>query len=123
MNVWHATGRLTRDVELRYTADRTALGKFGIAVNHRYTVDGERREKVCFIDCTVWGKSAETFAKYFEKGNAVTITARLDLERWEDKAGQKRSKHSVTIDQWEFPLSSPSETQPDKAAEDAPDDF
>ncbi len=120
MNIWIATGRLTRDVELRYTQSGTALGKFGLAVNHRYTVNGERKEKVCFVDCTVWGKSAETFAKHFEKGDAVTITGRLDLEQWEASDGTKRSKHSVTIDQWEFPLSS---TRTPKATDTDPEDF
>lgn len=106
MNVWHATGRLTRDVELRYTASGTAFAKFGLAVNHRYKVDGEQREKVCFIDCTVWANSAEAFAKHFEKGDAVTITGRLDLEQWEAQDGTKRSKHSVNVSDWEFPQGS-----------------
>lgn len=122
MNVWHATGRLTRDPEQRYTQSGTALVKFGLAVNHRYTVDGEKREKVCFIDCTVWGKSGETFAKHFEKGDAVTLTGRLDLEQWEAQDGTKRSKHSITVEQWEFPQGS-SAPKTTKAAQDIPDDF
>ena len=120
MNIWAATGRLTRDVELRFTQGGTALGKFGLAVNRRYVVNGERKEEVCFIDCTIWGKSAETFVKHFEKGDAVTISGRLNFDQWDDKDGQKRSKHSVTIDQWEFPLSLPSrnEAAPKAAASD-----
>ena len=120
MNQWNATGRLTRDVELRYTQGGTALAKFGLAVNHRYTSNGEKKEEVCFIDCVVWGKSAEAFAKWFGSGHPVTITGRLKYEQWDDKDGQKRSKHVVTVEQWEFPLSSPSETPKMK---DVPSDF
>lgn len=123
MNVWHATGRLTRDVELRYTQSGTAIAKLGLAVNHRYVVDGEKREKVCFIDCTVWGKSGEAFSKHFSKGDAVTITGRLDLEQWDDRDGNKRSKHVINVNDWEFPQGSSSTPKAAKAADDIPEDF
>ena len=124
MNVWHATGRLTRDVELRYTQGGTALGKFGLAVNHRYTTSsGEKREETCFIDCVIWGKSAEAFAKWFSSGHPVTITGRLKYEKWDDKNGQARSKHVVTVNDWEFPLSMPSKDEAAPKAQDVSGDF
>ena len=53
-------GRLTRDVELRYLSSGTAVTDIGLAVNHRYRRnDGEFVEETCFVDITVWGKTAE----------------------------------------------------------------
>ena len=123
MNTWHATGRLTRDPELRFTQKSTAFVKFGLAVNTRYTVDGERKEKVCFIDCTVWGKSGETFSRHFNKGDAVTISGRLDLEQWESSDGVKHSKHAVNVEQWEFAMGSSSSEPRTAKATTSEDDF
>ena len=47
-------GNLTRDIELRYINTGSALGRTGIAVNRKYTVNGEKKEEVCFIDITFW---------------------------------------------------------------------
>jgi len=97
-------GNLTRDVEIRHTSGNSCVGNFGIAVNRRFkTQAGEQREEVTFVDCTAWGRTAETMAQYLGKGRPVFIEGRLQLEQWDDKnGGGKRSKVSVVVEAFQF---------------------
>jgi single-strand DNA-binding protein len=97
-------GNLTRDPELRYLPSQMAVVDFGLAVNHKYrTAQGEDREEVMFIDCTAFGKQAEVIKQYCSKGKPLFVEGRLKLDTWDDKqTGQKRSKHKVTIDNFQF---------------------
>ncbi|HEV8292791.1 MAG TPA: single-stranded DNA-binding protein [Tepidisphaeraceae bacterium] len=97
-------GNLTRDPQLRYLPSQTAVVDFGLAVNHRWrTPQGEDREEVLFIDCTCFGKQAETINKYCQKGKPILIEGRLKYETWDDKeGGGKRSKHKVVVDNFQF---------------------
>lgn len=97
-------GNLTRDVEIRHTAGNTAVGKFGIAVNRRFTTaDGEKREEVMFVDCEAWGRTAENISRFFQKGRPIFIEGRLKLDQWEDKETKaKRSRHVVVVEGFEF---------------------
>ena len=95
-------GNLTRDVEIRHTNGNTAVGNFGVAINNKYkSKDGQQKEETTFVDCTAWGKTAETMAQYLSKGRPVFIEGRLKLDEWE-KDGQKRSKLQVVVDKFEF---------------------
>ncbi len=96
-------GNITRDPQLKYLPSQTAVCEFGLAINHRWrSQDGEQREDTCFIDCSVFGKQAETFNQYMSKGRSVLVEGRLRLDRWEDKDGQKRSKHHVSVQSFQF---------------------
>ena len=97
-------GNLTRDPELRYTAKGTAVCQFSLALNHRFTnAAGEKKEEVCFVECSLFSKSAESFDQYLTRGRAVLVTGRLRLEEWEDKTTRaKRSKLVVVCDAWHF---------------------
>ena len=97
-------GNLTRDVELRYTPNGTAIAKFGLATNRTYkdTLTGENKQEVLFIDITVFGRSAEIANQYLSKGRRVLIEGRLVLDQWVDSTGQKRSKHSVVAERVQF---------------------
>ena len=96
-------GNLTRDPQLRYLPNQTPVCEFGLAINRRWRgQDGEQREDTCFIDCQVFGKQAETFNQYMKKGQPVLVEGRLQLNRWEDKDGQKRSKHRVSVQNFQF---------------------
>ncbi len=96
-------GNLTRDPELSYTPANTAVCKFGIATNHKWrTKDGEDREDVCFVDCTLFGRSGEAFNQYMAKGRPVLIEGRLQLSQWTTPDGDKRSKHGVLVDNFTF---------------------
>ena len=98
-------GRLTRDVELRYTPSGTPVADISVA-NSRRTggKDGqESREITTYIDVTIWRRQAETAHQYLAKGSEVFIEGRLELESWEDKTtGQKRSKLKVVCENMQF---------------------
>lgn len=92
-------GNLTRDVELRYMPSGTAVAKIGVATNRRYKNQlGEQKDEVCYIDVTLFGRTAEVANQYLKKGSKVLIEGRLVLEQWVDQTGQKRSKHSIAAD-------------------------
>jgi single-strand DNA-binding protein len=98
-------GNLTRDPELRYTANNMAICKFGLAVNRRFKdgASGEWKEEPTFVDITIFGARAEPFAKYHAKGKPAFIEGSLRLDTWDDKnGGGKRSKLYVVADNWEF---------------------
>lgn len=96
-------GRLTRDVELRYLGNGTAVTDLRIAVSWRYRrQDGERVEETCFVDVTVWGRDAENCNQYLSKGRGVFIEGRLKFESWETQDGQKRNKLKVVADRVQF---------------------
>ena len=91
-------GNLTRDIELKYTSGGTALAKTAIATTRKFTTNGERKEEVCFVDITFFGRSAEIANQYLRKGSKCLVEGRLMFEQWTDQQGQKRSKHSVTVE-------------------------
>ncbi len=95
-------GNLTRDIEMRYAPSGTAIGSTGIAVTRKMTVNGEKREETCFVDITFWGRTAEVANQYLSKGSKVLVEGRLKYEQWDDANGQKRSKHTVSVENMEM---------------------
>ena len=88
-------GNLTRDVEVKYTSNQTAVTDIGMAVNdRRKTATGEWVEETTFVDVTLWGRTAEIASQYLSKGAPVLIEGRLKFDTWETE-GQKRSKLRV----------------------------
>lgn len=95
-------GNLTRDPELRVTANGNSICKLGLAVNRAYvTKDGERREETTFIDIDAFGKQAEVISKYMRRGRPLMVEGRLKLDQWESD-GQKRSKLNVVLESFQF---------------------
>ncbi len=98
-------GNLTRDPELRYLPNsQTAVVDFGLATNRkRRSQDGSQRpDEVCYVDCTIFGKPAETINKYLKKGNPIFIEGRLTFDSWQAQDGSKRSKLKVTVENFQF---------------------
>lgn len=95
-------GNLTRDIELRYTPNGTAIAKCGIASTRKWNDNGQTREETMFIDFSIFGKQAEIAQKYLHRGSKVLIEGRLNLEQWTDKNGQKRSKHSIAVESFKM---------------------
>jgi len=91
-------GNLTRDIELLYSQGGMAIAKSAIATSRKFTSNGEKKEEVCFVDVTFFGRSGEVANQYLRKGSKVLIDGRLNFEQWTDQNGQKRSKHSVTVE-------------------------
>ena len=91
-------GNLTRDIELRYSQAGMGIAKTAIATSRKFTTNGEKKEEVCFVDITFFGRSAEVANQYLRKGSKILVEGRLNFEQWVDQNGQKRSKHSVTVE-------------------------
>ena len=96
-------GNLTRDPEIRYTPSGTAVADFGLAVNRRWrSQDGDDREEVCFVDITAWGRQGEVISEHLSKGDPVLIEGRLRMDTWQGQDGQKRTKHKVVVENFQF---------------------
>lgn len=96
-------GNLTRDPQLSYTPNQTAVVDFGMATNRKWTgQDGSQREETCFVDCRMFGKRAEVINKYCKRGNPLFVEGRLTFDSWEAQDGSKRSKLRVTVENFEF---------------------
>lgn len=106
-NVVVIKGNLVRDMELKYTAQGTAIGIGAVANNSGYSSGDGWKEHTNFVDFTMFGKRAESVAKYLTKGTPVIITGELQQDRWE-KDGQKRSKIKVKVTDLSFAGSRPS---------------
>ncbi|MGM9927590.1 MAG: single-stranded DNA-binding protein [Bacillus sp. (in: firmicutes)] len=85
MNVTALVGRLTRDPDLSYTPGGKAVTNITLAVNRPY---GDNQAD--FIQCVIWGKSAENTANYMRKGSMVGITGRIQTRHYEDSNTGKR---------------------------------
>ncbi len=97
-------GNLTRDPELRYTPQGSAICDLGLAINRQYTTnDGVKKEEVCFVDITAWGRQAETCNRFVKKGSQIFVEGRLKLDSWQDKeTGKNRSKLNVVAERIQF---------------------
>ena len=97
MNSVVLIGRLTKDVDLRYSNNQTAVGRFTLAV------DRHDKDKNCdFINCIAFGKSAENLEKYVKKGNKVAISGRIQTGSYTNKDGNKVYTTDVVAERVEF---------------------
>jgi len=97
-------GNLTRDIELRFTPKGSPVADMAIAVNRKWKDEsGQMHEEVTFVEIALWGKTAESCAKYLKKGSPAFVEGRLELQTWDDKqTGQKRSKLRVVAEGVQF---------------------
>lgn len=86
-------GRLSKDPELRYTKNQTAVATFSVAVQRDYD-----RDKTDFIDVVAWRQAAEFIEKYFRKGQMIVVSGSLQMRDWEDKHGNKRTSAEVVAE-------------------------
>ena len=94
MNKFIVTGNITKDAELRYTANDKAYSKFSIANNEGY---GDNK-KTNFFNCTLWGKSAENLNRFLTKGQKVLITGKVEINDYKDKEGIERKIIDINVD-------------------------
>src|SRR5471030_296448 len=110
-------GNLTKDPELRYTPNGTAVTNLRIAVNRKFKDrTGELKEDTCFITVTAWDKQAEVCNQYLQKGRAVFVEGILQSRSWETSDKQKRSTIDVRAERIQF-LSGPKTEGQGAAAE------
>ncbi|MFT8961818.1 MAG: single-stranded DNA-binding protein [Lacticaseibacillus paracasei] len=97
LNSVSLTGRLTRDVDLRYTQSGTAVGSFTLAVDRKFkSKNGERETD--FVNCQIWRKSAENFANFTKKGSLVGVEGRIQTRTYDNAQGQKVFVTEVIVD-------------------------
>jgi len=107
-------GNLTRDPDLRYTPTGMPVCEFPLAVQHRYRLNDDLKEEVCFIDIVAFGKVAERSKSVLQKGAQVLVDGRLSQKRWETAEGKTRSKYEVIATTVQF-LSRSNSTEQDPA--------
>lgn len=93
-------GRITKDIELRYTQSGKACASFTIAVNRPYK-NGEERQ-ADFINIVAWGNLAENLNKYTSKGSLVGVEGRLQTRTYEAPDGKKRAITEVLASNIQF---------------------
>lgn len=98
MNLCIFTGRTTKDIELRYTQDNTAVGTFSLAVDTGY---GDNK-KTAFLNCVVFKNIAESMEKYVKKGAKIIVQAEVNQNTYTDREGKQRSSIDFVIRSWEF---------------------
>lgn len=93
MNKVILLGRLTKDVDVRYTqTNNIMVASFTLAVNRRFAKQGEERQ-ADFINIVAWSKTAEFVSKYFRKGQQVGVIGRIQTRNYDDDKG---TKHYIT---------------------------
>ena len=97
------SGRLTRDPELRYTPNGTAVSSFALASSRGYKgQDGQWKQTVTYMNIVAWGKLAMLASEYLKKGSAAFVEGRLHSHSWQTEDGQKRSAVEVRAERIQF---------------------
>jgi len=92
-------GNLTRDPELRYTPQGTAVCSFGLATNRGWTTDsGEKKEEAEFHKIVAWNKLGELCSQLLSKGRKVYVEGRLSTKSWTGQDGAQRTTTEIVID-------------------------
>ena len=93
-------GRLTRDPELRHTANNTPVTSFTLAVDRG--TKKEEQQTADFLDVVAWDARADFAAKYFRKGQLVAVCGKLQTRKWTDNNGNNRTAYEVIADELHF---------------------
>lgn len=93
-------GNLTKDLDLKFIPkNNSSVANGSIASTYKYKSNNtEQKEEVCFLDFTLFGRSAEIANQYLKKGSKVLLEGRLIYETWTGSDGKPRSKHSLRVE-------------------------
>ena len=100
MNKVILVGNIAREPELRQTPQGISTARFTVAVNRRYSKDGQRQAD--FIQCVAWRNTAEFVSKYFTKGSGIQLCGQIQTRSWDDRDGQRHYVTEVVADEVEF---------------------
>ena len=100
MNKVFLMGRLTADPELRQTPAGVSVTSFTIAVDRRFSKDGQRQSD--FIRCTAWRQQAEFICRYFKKGSMILVIGNIQTRSWDGQDGKKQFATDVIVDEVYF---------------------
>lgn len=98
-NTTTLVGNLTRDIELRYTANGRGVASFGLAVSRRYQVNGEWQEQTSFFNVSAWGDVGENAAASLSKGTRAVVVGRLEQREYTTREGEKRTAVEIVADE------------------------
>lgn len=93
-------GRIASDIEKKTTNSGVSVVTVSLAVDRDYKQGDERQTD--FINCVFWRQRADALEKYSGKGRMIAVEGRLEIRKWEDKEGNKRSAAEVQVDNWYF---------------------
>lgn len=100
MNNFIGIGRITRDIEVRTTANGKTYARFNLAIDRGRNATGEDMG-TDYPSCVIWGRSAETLARLAGKGTKIAVQGRITTGSY-DKGGEKVYTTDVMVDRWEF---------------------
>ncbi len=100
MNKCFLVGRITRDLELKYTNNNIAVTQFNIACNRPYTQNGQQQAD--FINCVAWRGQAENLCKFMRKGSLVGVDGTIQTRQYQDNSGQTRYVTEVLAERISF---------------------
>ena len=121
LNKWIATGRLTRDPEIRQDRNGNPIARYSIAVDRRFSRDSENNAD--FFNLTSFGKTAEFAERYLKKGTKVMVEGELRNDNYTNKDGVKVYGTQVVVNNVEFCESKGSESQAPQAPQVDADGF
>ncbi|WP_415341810.1 single-stranded DNA-binding protein [Clostridium perfringens] len=118
MNKVVLVGRLTKDPELRFTANKgTAVTRFILAVNRDFKKEDGTQE-ADFINCIAYSKRAEVIAQYLTKGKRFSIAGSIRTGSYDAQDGTRRYTTYVVVDGFDFIDSSDSKVNNDNFNDD-----
>lgn len=89
-------GRIAKDIELRRTPAGVAVASFTVACDRDYGQNGQKETD--FIECVAWRGTGEFIERNFRKGKMIVVSGRLQIRKWEDKHGNKRSTAEINVE-------------------------
>jgi single-strand DNA-binding protein len=116
MNSCHLIGRLTKDIELKYSNSGIAFASFNLAVNRQFKKEGEERQ-ADFINCKVFGKTAEFMNGHFSKGSQIGVDGRIQTGSY-DKDGTRIYTTDIVVERVYFADSKKSDSYEPQAQSD-----
>ena len=97
MNKCTALGRLGKDIELTYSKDGKAIGKFSLGVTRKFNKD-----ITDWFNCVSFGKQAETLARYVKKGQQLLVSGEIHFSSYDAQDGTKRYTTTLVINEFDF---------------------
>lgn len=122
MNKVILSGRLTKDPEVRYTGEGTAVAKYTIAVD-RNRKDADGKQQADFIRCVAFGKLGEFAEKYLTKGTKIMVEGRIQTGSFEGDDGKRVYTQDVIVERHEFCESKKAGAEGSHAADETPAGF
>lgn len=118
MNTVILMGRLTKDPDVRYTKEKTAIARYRLAVDRRF-----KKDETDYFDCVAFGHAAEFVEKYCKQGTKLIVQGRLQNNNYKDKDGKTVYGNQIVVESQEFAESKKEAQKPEPKPEPDDDGF